>query len=221
MFIGHFAVGLGAKKVAPELNLGFLFIACQLLDLIWPVLVLAGVEKVSVDHLATAVTPLNFEHYPYSHSLVMTVAYSLLAGIAAGLVFQSKRLGIVFGLVTSSHWILGFVTHRPDLPIWLEGQKVGLGLWNNISLSVSIELLIFATGIFLYLKSKSNFSRKRKMCFWALIAFLLVIYAGNVFGPKPPAETPSAMIAGPALAMWLIVLWGYLVDKGNKETHLM
>lgn len=219
MFIGHFAVGLGAKKVAPELNLGFLFIACQLLDLIWPVLILVGIETVSVDHLATAVTPLNFEHYPYSHSLVMTVVYSFLAGIATGLIFKSKRLGIVSGLVISSHWILDFVTHRPDLPIWLEGHKVGLGLWNNISLSVSVELLLFATGIFLYLKSKNDFGRKRNIWFWSLIIFLLVIYAGNVFGPKPPPETPSAMVAGPALAMWLLVLWGYLVDKrGTKQT---
>ncbi len=213
MFIGHFAVGLGAKKMAPELNLGILFIACQLLDLIWPVLVLMGIEKVSVDHFATAVTPLNFEHYPYSHSLVMTIFYSLLVGIATGLVFRSKRLGVTLGLVTSSHWILDFVTHRPDLPIWFNGQKFGLGLWNSVSLSVSIELIIFAVGTVFYIRSKSNMSRKRKAWFWSLILFFLVIYAGNIFGPKPPIEASPNMIAGPAMAMWLIVLWGYLVDK--------
>jgi membrane-bound metal-dependent hydrolase YbcI (DUF457 family) len=218
MFIGHFAVGLGAKKIAPELNLGILFIACQLLDLIWPVLVLMGIEKVSVDHLATVVTPLNFEYYPFSHSLVMTIVYSLLVGIVAGLFFKSKRLGFVLGLVTASHWVLDFVTHRPDMPIWFEGQKVGLGLWNSFTLAVSIELLIFAVGIFFYVKSKTSMSRKRKIWFWSLILFFLVIYAGNIFGPKPPADAPSAMIAGPALAMWLIVLWGYLVDKRNCKS---
>ncbi|MBC87063.1 MAG: hypothetical protein CL677_07765 [Bdellovibrionaceae bacterium] len=213
MFIGHFAVGLGAKKVAPEINLGIFFIACQLLDLIWPVLVLAGIEVVSVDHLATKLTPLNFEHYPYSHSLLMTIVYSLVAGFFVGWVLKSKKLGVIVGMVTSSHWILDFVTHRPDMPILLSGQKVGLGLWNNLFLAVSIELLIFSAGIYLYLKSKTNMSQSRKIGFWSLIIFLLVIYLANVFGPKPPLDAPSAMIAGPALAMWLIVLWGYLVDR--------
>lgn len=219
MFIGHFAVGLGAKNMAPEINLGVLFIACQLLDLIWPVLVLAGIEVVSVDHLATKLTPLNFEHYPFSHSLLMTVVYSLLVSVLVGLIFKSKKVGITLGLVTFSHWILDFVTHRPDMPILLSGQKVGLGLWNNIFLAVSIELLIFSAGIFFYLRSKTQMSKKRKIGFWSLITFLLVIYFANVFGPKPPLNAPSAMIAGPALAMWLIVLWGYLVDKKIKNLN--
>jgi hypothetical protein len=49
MFIGHFAVGFAAKRVAPSTSLATLFAAAQLLDLVWPVLVLAGVEKVRVD----------------------------------------------------------------------------------------------------------------------------------------------------------------------------
>ena len=217
MFIGHFAVGLGAKKIAPELNLGILFIACQLLDLIWPVLVLIGIEKVSGDPLAAGVMPLNFEYYPYSHSLVMTLAYSLSVGIVTGFVLKSKRIGIVLGLVTSSHWVLDFVTHRQDMPIWFEGPKVGLGMWNFTFLAVSTELLIFFAGILMYVTSTNLLNRKRRVWFWGLIAFFLFNYAGSIFGPTPPADAPSAMIAGPALAMWLFVLWGYLVDRKVKK----
>jgi hypothetical protein len=219
MFIGHLAVGLGAKKYAPELNLGILFIACQLLDLIWPVLVLVGIEKVSVDPLATAVTPFNFEYYPYSHSLVMTLVYSISVGLSTGYVFKSTRIGLVLGFVTASHWILDFVTHRPDMPISFEGLKVGLGMWNSVGLTVVVEFLIFAVGSLLFVKTANLSTRKRKMWFWGLIIFLLLIYSGNILGPKPEINTPPAMIAGPALAMWLIVLWGFLVDrKVNKTT---
>ncbi len=92
MFIGHFGVGLAAKKVAPEINLGVLFIFCQLLDLIWPVLVLVNIEHVSVDHAATVVTPLDFSHYPYSHSLIATLLYSLVAALITWPIFKSPIL---------------------------------------------------------------------------------------------------------------------------------
>jgi hypothetical protein len=213
VFIGHFAIGLGAKKVVPQVNLGILFIACQLLDFVWPVLVLLGIERVSVDYTATAVTPLNFEHYPYSHSLLMTLVYCFCAGVFGGMALKSLRVGVVIGVVTASHWLLDFITHRPDLPLWLGGEKVGLGLWNHSALAVGVEVAIFSLGVFMYLKSKAHMSLTKKKWFYGLVVFLLVVYSGNIWGPKPPMEAPAAMIAGPALAMWLFVLWGYLVDK--------
>ncbi len=217
MFIGHFAVGLGAKKFAPNVNLGFLFIACQLLDLIWPVLVLLGIEKVHVDRSATVVTPFNFEFYPYSHSLVMTAAYSLIIGAVVAMTLKSKKTGAVLALVISSHWLLDLLTHRPDLPILLNGTKVGLGMWNSRLLTISTELSLFGLGIFMFAISTSKQSLKQRLWFWGLVLFLLVIYGGNIFGPKPNDELPSAMIAGPALAMWFIVLWGYLVDSTHRS----
>jgi len=82
MFIGHFAVALAAKKVEPKGSLGVYFLACQLMDLLWPVLVLLGIEVVRVDLLATQVTPFDFVHYPYSHSLVASLLLSLGLGIS-------------------------------------------------------------------------------------------------------------------------------------------
>ncbi len=220
MFIGHFAVGLAAKKAAPKINLGILFIACQLLDLIWPVLVLIGLEKVSVDHSATVVTPLNFSYYPYSHSLFSSVLYSLILGFIAWKIFKSLKTGIVFGLVVLSHWVLDFLTHRPDLPLFFDNVKVGLGLWNSTAGTFIVEVILFIGGIVFYLMSSPLTSQKRKLVFWSLIIFLFIMYLGNIFGPKAPVDTHPNAIAGPALAMWIIVIWGYFADKSNTTEKL-
>lgn len=213
MFIGHFAMGLAAKKADPKINLGFLFIGCQLLDLIWPVLVLAGIETVSVDYSATQVTPFNFSHYPYSHSLVATLIYSLIGALIFSKLFKSIKSGIVFGLIIASHWLLDFITHRPDLPLLNDSYKVGLSLWNSLTGTLVIEILLFIIGVALYLQAVAFNAKKKKIIFWSMIVFLLLMYFGNIAGPKPPIEAPSGLIAGPALAMWLIVLWGYFADK--------
>ncbi len=213
MFIGHFAVGFAAKRLAPKINLGWLFVACQLLDLIWPVLVLAGIERVGVDHAATAVTPLDFQHYPYSHSLVMALLYSAAFGLALGTQARSRRAGIVIAGVTFSHWLLDFVTHRADLPLAFSSTRVGLGLWQSVPLTVAIEGAMFLAAFALYWRLRRAEAKFRPRATLGLFAFLALIYAGNVFGPKPPVDTPAAAIAGPALAMWLIVLWGYAIDR--------
>ena len=69
MFIGHFALGFATKRVAPQVSLGTLFLAAQFVDLLWPTLLLLGVERVSIDP-ALRGAPLRFEHYPVSHSLL-------------------------------------------------------------------------------------------------------------------------------------------------------
>jgi hypothetical protein len=48
VFIGHFAVGFAAKAVAPRASLGTLFLAAQFIDLLWPTLLLLGVERVQI-----------------------------------------------------------------------------------------------------------------------------------------------------------------------------
>jgi hypothetical protein len=184
--------------------------------------VLANVEKVSVDHAATVVTPLNFSYYPFSHSLEATLSYSLIAGLITWRIFSSVRVGFVTFSVVLSHWVLNFITHRPDLPLFFGDEKFGLGLWNSLWGTFFVEVGIFLLGSVLYLKFFPPLNRKRKIAFCSLILFLSVIYLGNIFGPKVPLDTPGAAIAGPALAMWLIVIWGYYVDRqaGNRQSKM-
>lgn len=214
MFIGHFAVGLAAKRAAPRVSIGTTFIACQLLDLIWPVLVLADVELVRVDFTATAFTPLAFESYPWSHSLGMSLVWSLLAFLLLKVLKRNHVEAGVVAAVVFSHWLLDFVTHRPDLPLWLgDGSKIGLGLWDSVAATLFVESALFGAGIWLYLRATRAAQRKSRWVFWTLIGFLTLIYLGNAFGPKPAVDTAPAAIAAPALALWLVVAWAYWADR--------
>ena len=208
MFIGHFAIGLLSKKDSTLPSLAMMFIAVQLLDLIWPVLVLLGIESLSIDPGNTELTNLSFDFYPYSHSLLMSLVWSAALAVVYLLFTKNKRGSLILGGLVMSHWILDFITHRPDLPLSpFSETKVGLGLWNNPTLEIILELGLFGLGIFLYLKS-STF--KRKVAFWSLVIFLLVIHLMNLFGPPPP---DTMAVAWSANLVWIIVLWAWWIEK--------
>lgn len=212
MFIGHHAVAFGAKKFAPTVSLGMLFLACQLADLIWPNLVLLGIETVEIEPGITVMTPLDFVHYPYSHSLLATVLWSvLLAAVYWSLTRTAIRTAVVIGVVVFSHWVLDFVTHRPDLPVTLSDEwRVGMGLWNAPAVGIGIELLLFALGVWLYARSTRAINRRGSIGFWGLVVFLLVVYVGNLVGPPPPSATA---VAWTAQSLWLVVAWGFWIDR--------
>src|SRR5881394_2650466 len=130
MFIGHFGLGFGAKRAAPVVSLGVLFAACQWADLLWPTLVLAGMERVDVDPGNTVVTPLHFVAYPYSHSLEALLLWALVAAVVYWGIRRSSLSApfVIAGLVIS-HWVLDWITHRPDMPLTVSGNdRVGLSL---------------------------------------------------------------------------------------------
>jgi membrane-bound metal-dependent hydrolase YbcI (DUF457 family) len=215
MFIGHFGLGFGAKAAAPTVSLGALFAASQFADLLWPTLVLAGVEQVTVQPGITVVTPLDFVSYPYSHSLLMLCVWGLtFGGIYVALRGARAKAGVVLALLVVSHWVLDYMTHRPDLPITPWGStRLGLGLWNSMPGTLVAEFAIFGVGVALYLRSTRARSRAGTIGFWLLIAFLLIVYLAATFGPPPPSATA---VAWSAQAMWLIVAWGYWVDRSRS-----
>ena len=102
MFIGHFAVGLGAKKVAPQVSLGILFLAAQFLDLLWPTFLLMGIEKVEIRPGISLVTPLDFVSYPISHSLLMAVLGAPLVGWIVRGFIQSRGAGFIPPILLST-----------------------------------------------------------------------------------------------------------------------
>jgi len=91
-----------------------------------------------------------------------------------------------------SHWVLDFITHRPDLPLTPTGStRVGLGLWNSIPATLAVEATIFAIGLALYLRATRARRRAGTIGLWSLVAFLLLIYAASTFGPPPRPPPPS------------------------------
>jgi hypothetical protein len=214
MFIGHFGVGFAAKRVAPAVSLGTLFFAAQFADLLWPNLVLFGVEYLEVEPGATAVTPLNFASYPYSHSLLALVLWGALAGGAHFLYRRSRVAAITLWALVVSHWLLDWVVHRPDLPLtFTERTRLGLGLWNSHAATVAVEVPIFLAGVWLYSRATRAHDAAGRWGFRGLVGALLVIYVVNLTGGPPPS---AAAVAWTAHAMWLLVLWGFWVDRRRE-----
>ncbi|HCW05781.1 MAG TPA: hypothetical protein DGG95_00245 [Cytophagales bacterium] len=211
MFIGHFAVGMAAKSVKPSLSLGTYFIAVQFVDLLWPTLLLFNLEQVAIEPGITAMTPLNFIHYPISHSLVMAAVWAFAGFALVYFLKKDFKAAILIAACVASHWLLDFFTHRPDLPITLsETTKVGLGLWNYKMATFLIESVLFAVGVAMYLKKTQAKDNTGKYAFWGLIIFLAFISVSNMVGPPPPNV---AAIAWAGHLQWLFVLWAYWVDK--------
>ena len=212
MFLGHFAVGLAAKRVAPRASLGTLFAAAQLADLLWPLFLLLHAEHVLIRPGATTAAPLVFTSYPYSHSLV---ALAVWAALFAGGYAVARRNGwsvplVIFALVLS-HWVLDWVVHVPDMPVTLTGPaRLGLGAWRSLPLTLVLELSAFAAGIAIYLRATSARDRVGRIGLYGLLGLLLLIYFASVFGPPPPSERA---IGWSGIGMWLFVAWGAWVDR--------
>jgi membrane-bound metal-dependent hydrolase YbcI (DUF457 family) len=211
MFVGHFAVAFAAKCAAPRTSLGTLTAAAQLLDLIWPFLVIAGVERVRIQPGITAASPLDFISYPWSHSLVMA---SVWGGIMAAIywtITRYKRGAVVIGLAVVSHWVLDAISHRPDLPLVPGvGTYVGLGLWKSIPATLIVEAIMFIAGVLLYATGTRSRDRIGTVGLWGYVAVLGVLYTANAFGPAPPN---AQAVAISALGMFLLVLWASWVDR--------
>ena len=226
MFLGHYGLAFGAKRYAPAVSLGWLVFAVQLLDEIWPIFLLLGFEQVRITPGLMAANSLDFVSYPFSHSLVAAIGWGLIVGAsyyalkhAKGGYFAVERVrshAVILGLLVVSHWFLDLPMHRPDLPL-MPGlsTKVGFGLWNSIPISLAVELILFGTGLVLYLRSTRARDRAGSVGLWAMVAFLLIAYVAGTFAPPPGSERALAL---GGLMLWLFVPWGAWIDQ-HRETR--
>jgi len=215
---GHLAAALVAKRAEPRVSLGAYVAAAYGLDLLWPALVLAGIERVSIDPGNTAFSALAFDSYPWSHSLLMAAVWSAAAGLLTARAVRSRRAGWAVGIIVISHWLLDLIVHRPDLPLWPGGPLVGLSLWNSVSGTMVVEGLLFAAGIVLY--TGATWPRDR-IGRWALVSLLLFVgglWAVQPFSPPPPS---SNVVAVTALSLVLLPLWAHLADRHRKDALLI
>jgi hypothetical protein len=215
MFIGHFALGFAAKRVVPRVSLAMLFAAAQFADLLWPVLVAFGVEQVRIDPGNTAFTPLDFVSYPYSHSLVMLIVWGIVLGSIYRWLVPGHRAVLIIAALVVSHWVLDFVTHRPDMPIYPGGPRVGLGLWNSIPATLTVEVALYLVGLWLYFQTTEARDAIGRWVFLALAVFLpvgFVAAAGTV-----PASIPG-LIAPALVGGAVLIFWSWWVDTHRTPT---
>jgi hypothetical protein len=214
MFLGHYAAALLAKRAVSVASLGALVAAAQLPDLVWPVFLLLGWERVEIAPGDTAFTPLSFVHYPWSHSLLLVVVWALAAALAARLRSRPLTVGAVAGALVVSLWVLDVVTHRPDLPLYPGGPIVGLGLWGSVPGTLLLELPMFLGAAWLSLRTVLRPQRVGRLAVGAFLATLLLLYVGNVAGPPPPSPKAVAVVA---LGQWLLVAWAAWLDRRHVD----
>ncbi|MBS1598161.1 MAG: hypothetical protein JST75_08035 [Bacteroidetes bacterium] len=214
MFIGHFGLGLASKKVDKRVSLGTYFLAAQFLDLIWPVFLLLSWEKAEPIPNGPPLENLNFVSYPYSHSLFFALIWGLIFSIVHYVRKKEIKTAIFLGFLVVSHWILDFFTHVPDLPLvpW-SNYKVGLGLWDHEAATIIIESLMLVAGIAIFLKN-TLLSKKAYASLFIELLLLVGIYVSSLFSPPP---TSIDMLAKFALALWLFIVWAYLIDPGLNK----
>jgi hypothetical protein len=193
MFVGHYGVSFAAKKLAPSVPVWVLFIAVQLLDVAWAPLVLAGIEKVRIVPGITASNPLDLYYMPYTHSLLAALLWS--AGAGAVYRLWRRRAGPLASLLVAgavfSHWVLDLVVHRPDLPLYDDTAKVGLGLWNAPALAFALEGVLLFGGMLVYFASGG--ARRAATLMFGVV--MLIIQGYVFFGPPPVSDKAIALTA--------------------------
>jgi hypothetical protein len=205
MFVGHYGVSFAAKRVAPTVPLWVLFIAVQLLDVFWAPFVLLGIEKVRIVPGITASNPLDLYYMPYTHSLVAAVLWAGAAFLVYRVSSKLDRAGkaaFVVALAVLSHWLCDFVVHRPDLPLYDNTAKVGLGLWNAPAVAFALEATLLFGGMWLYI-GPGGVPRRRLILFGLV---MLAIQAYVFFGPPPVSDSAAAWTALVSYAVFAAII---------------
>jgi hypothetical protein len=211
MFIGHLALGFAAKRVTPRVSLAMLLLASQWADTLWPVFLALGIEEVRIAPGDTAFTPLQFVSYPYSHSLAALVIWGFVVGVVYRGIAGGRRTVWVLSALVVSHWLLDYVTHRPDMPLYPGGATYGLGLWNSVTGTILLEGALFAAGVLIYARGTRPRDRVGRWGLSGLIAVLMLAYVANIAGGAPPSVTMLVIAA--CAGATLLTAWAWWVDR--------
>ena len=214
MFIGHFAVGFAAKRVAPRTNIALLLAAALFLDILWPIFVLVGWEQVRIDPGNTRYTPLDFVSYPWSHSLVMSMLWATLLALVYFLATRYRPGALMIWIAVVSHWILDWITHAQDMPIYPGGPRFGLALWNSIAGTMIVELLMFAIGVGLYMRVTRARDRIGRYALLAYVVLLLIAYVSDRFSDPPSSIDEVAWLG--VIASAVLIPWAWWFERHRE-----
>ncbi|HEX7435199.1 MAG TPA: hypothetical protein VF308_00685 [Caldimonas sp.] len=225
MFVGHYSASLVAKRVAPRLPLWALLLAAQAVDVAWAVFILIGVENVRIVPGHTATNPLDLYHMPYTHSLPAAVLWSVAAALLTWVwarrsepPARARRLAWVLGAVVFSHWWLDLIVHVPDLPLWDDRIKVGMGLWNYVVPATALELALLIGAAFWLRADRVTWRQAGGRALGIFVAVLVIFHAVNLFGPPPPSVA-AVGIAGLAVYLLVAAGGGWLERRATRHDH--
>ncbi len=204
MFVGHYGVSFAAKPLAPRVPMWALFLAVQFLDVLWAPFVLVGLEKVDIVPGITATNPLDLYYMPYSHSLLAAVVWSVVAALLWRVAARGRGGSLLIGGAVFSHWVLDLIVHRPDLALYDNAAKVGLGLWNYPALALLLEAALLIAGLVYFLRTTGA----RPLPWLVLAAVLLLVHVISFFGAPPTSAAMAAWMAlGAYLALAAAAAW--------------
>lgn len=213
MFIGHFAPAFVAAAVSPRSpGLGTLFVAAQLVDWAFFSLAMVGIEKMRVEPGATKMAPFDLYHMPYTHSLAGTAVWALACVAVIWIAKRNPVGGLLAGLVVLSHWVLDWLTHRPDLTLAGGSETYGLGLWNFPWIAIPLEIGITIAAFLFYMRRTRGPIGQPLI----LLGVMLVLQAVNWFAPHP-TEASIFLYAQALLAF--AVLTGLAVWVGKNRYY--
>jgi hypothetical protein len=197
MFVGHYGPSLAIKSLRPAIPLWLLFIAVQLVDVAWAILVLLGIEKVRIVPGITASNPFDLYYMPYTHSLVAAICWSVVVAVLARPApgVKTSSAAVWVGVAIFSHWVLDLVVHRPDLPVYGDTLKMGLGLWNHPAIALALEVALLFGGMVLYLRATKPLSAIGRFGMPVFGVVMVAIQSYIFFGPPPVSPAAAAMTA--------------------------
>jgi len=211
MFVGHLALALAAKRIEPKVSLGWFMAAATALDLLWPIFLLFGLERVHPQAGATEFSPLAFDSYPWSHALLMAMVWGLALGAFGRFMGNTRRAGVLLFALVVSHWVLDFFTHAPDLPLWPgPSPHLGLRLWDSIPGTLLVEGALWLLGILLYLRGRHRVSWIGPVAFWSFVALCTLMWLAGPWSPPPPSER---FLAWFSLIGWTVIPWTAFADS--------
>jgi hypothetical protein len=208
MFIGHYGVSFAAKRFTHRPSLGVLFLAVQLLDVLFTIFVLAGIEKLRIVPGFTQYNAYDLYYMPYSHSLAGALGWSVAAGLLA-LALGGQRNARWIAAAVFSHFVLDVPMHTPDMPILGNNSpKIGLGLWQHRDIALVAELVTLGIGVWIWRQAPTlqPWPRARTIAF---VGLLVALTLATPFLPPPRDDRQFAWqaLAGyfalAALAGWL------------------
>ena len=217
MFVGHYGPSYVIKAAQPAIPLWLLFIAVQLVDVAWSMLIMLGIEKARIVPGITASNPFDLYYMPYTHSFVAAILWSVAAGGLCNVLFGLRKwsAAVWIGAAVFSHWILDWVVHRPDLPLYDDTVKVGLGIWNYPMIALILEALLLFGGMFIYMRRTTAVNALGRIGPPGFGILMIAIQTYIFFGPPPASSDELAVTAIASYLVFAVVIWW--LDRQRRD----